>query len=45
MQQLNPNDCVFRLQICEQLLAKINEDANLIQNLWMSDEAHLLYFT
>lgn len=40
VQQLNPNDCVLRLQICEQLLAKINEDANFIQNLWMSDEAH-----
>jgi hypothetical protein len=30
----------LRLQFCENLLAKIKENANFIENLWMSDEAH-----
>jgi hypothetical protein len=30
----------LRLQFCENLLAKIKEDANFTENLWMSDEAH-----
>lgn len=40
VQALKPNDGELRLAFCQQLLTKINDDANFLENLWMSDEAH-----
>lgn len=37
---MNNADHVSRLAFCNQLLAMMNDNAELINNLWMSDEAH-----
>lgn len=40
VQELKPSDHLMR-QFCERSLAKMNEDNEFINNLWMSHEAHL----
>lgn len=40
VQALNENDYVSRRLFCEQFLALINENEDIVHNLWMSDEAH-----
>lgn len=40
VQELKPNDHLVRRQFCETVMNKINENADFIENLWMSDEAH-----
>lgn len=40
VQELKPNDHLLRRQFCERLLAKMNDDNEFVNNLWMSDEAH-----
>ena len=38
--ELKPNNAVVRLQFCNVMLQKINDDEELVHKLWMSDEAH-----
>jgi hypothetical protein len=40
VQALNENYYVSRRCFCEQFLALINENEDMVHNLWMSDEAH-----
>lgn len=40
VQALNENDYVSRRRFCEQFLALINENEDIVHNLWMSDEAY-----
>lgn len=40
VQLLNERDPASRMEFSIQILAKINEDANFLGNLWISDEAH-----
>ena len=41
VQALNENDFAARRQFCETFLEKVEENEELVHNLWMSDEAHL----
>ena len=38
--KLNDADCLTRMEFCTRFLNLIDHDANIIGNLWMSDEAH-----
>lgn len=40
VQQMQERDPVSRIEFSQQILGKINEDANFLCNLWISDEAH-----
>jgi hypothetical protein len=37
---LNPGDYAMRVGFCEHMLQLLEDDPQLIDNLWMSDEAH-----
>lgn len=40
VQALKPQHYISRVQFCQQLLNLIDQDGQLVHNLWMSDEAH-----
>lgn len=40
VQELNENDFAARRQFCETFLGMVEENEELVHNLWMSDEAH-----
>lgn len=40
VQSLNPGDYQKRIRFCENMLGRLEENDDQINNLWMSDEAH-----
>ena len=40
VQALNTHDYGARVRFCQEMLDLINEDEDLVNNIWVSDEAH-----
>ena len=40
VQALNTRDYGARVRFCQEMLDLIGEDEDLVNNMWMSDEAH-----
>lgn len=43
VQSLNPGEYQKRMRFCENMLGRLEENDDQIENLWMSDEAHLFH--
>lgn len=40
VQELKPADHYNRITFCREMLTRMDENENFIQNVWMSDQAH-----
>jgi len=40
VQELKPADHYSRIHFCREMLTRMDQNENFIQNVWMSDEVH-----